>query len=62
MPQNYHPLTSCDEVAFADGTLAVDVYEDLSNPYLALPPYNYVYSWYRGDEANPTETDFRGDQ
>jgi gliding motility-associated-like protein len=52
---NYHPLTSCDEVAFADGTLAVDVYEDLSNPYLALPPYNYVYSWYRGDEANPTE-------
>ena len=50
---NYNPLTSCDETQFADGQLAVDVYEDTSNPYLAPPPYNYNYTWYAGQNANP---------
>jgi len=50
---NYQPLTSCDEATFADGQLAVNVYEDNSNPYLAPPPYNYSYAWYNGTVVNP---------
>ena len=49
---NYQPLTSCDETVLADGGLAVEVYEDNTNPYLT-PPFNYGYTWYRGDEVDP---------
>ena len=49
---NYHPLTSCDETVFADGELAVEVYEDNTNPYL-VPPFNYSYAWFNGTNSNP---------
>ncbi|MCK5469152.1 MAG: hypothetical protein KAI99_11595, partial [Cyclobacteriaceae bacterium] len=49
---NYQPLTSCDETVFANGGLAVEVYEDNTNPYLT-PPFNYSYSWYDGATNNP---------
>ncbi|MCK5469219.1 MAG: hypothetical protein KAI99_11935, partial [Cyclobacteriaceae bacterium] len=48
---NYQPLTSCDESVFSDGALAVEVYEDNTNPYL-IPPFNYSYAWYAGDKVN----------
>ncbi|MDZ7608419.1 MAG: gliding motility-associated C-terminal domain-containing protein [Cyclobacteriaceae bacterium] len=42
---NYRPLTSCDENVFADGQLAVDVFEDSSNPYIPPGLQTYGYSW-----------------
>ena len=48
---NYQALTSCDPTIAANGALAIEVYEDLSNPYLVLPP-TYSYAWYVGDEVN----------
>ncbi len=50
---NYQPLTSCDPNVFADGALAVNVYEDPSNPYITSNP-GYGYSWYLGDKVDVT--------
>ena len=49
---NYMPVMSCDESVFADGTLSVSVTEDPTNPNLT-PPFNYNYTWYRGDNTDP---------
>ena len=49
---NYQPLTSCDASVIADGELAINVYEDNTNPYLT-PPFNYGYSWYTGSDVIP---------
>lgn len=48
----YNPMTSCDETVFADGALAVDIYEDDSNPYLN-GFFEYTYTWYAGDVVDP---------
>ena len=50
---NYQPLTSCDPSVYADGALAVNVYEDLNNPNLS-PPYVYSYAWYTGENVDPS--------
>ncbi len=47
----YKPLTSCDATVIANGALAVNVYEDNTNPKLT-PPFNYGYTWYTGSEVN----------
>ncbi len=49
---SYSSLTSCDASIFADGALGVEVYEDNTNPYLN-PPFDYSYSWYKGNNADP---------
>ncbi|MCG8306114.1 MAG: gliding motility-associated C-terminal domain-containing protein, partial [Cytophagales bacterium] len=49
---NYQALTSCDPEVAANGALAIEVFEDLSNPHLVLPP-TYRYAWYQGEAANP---------
>lgn len=42
---NYHALTSCDESVFADGALAVEVFEDNLNPHIPAGIQNYSYTW-----------------
>jgi len=41
---NYHPVTSCDQSAYTDGALGIEVYEDMDNPYLNAP-FIYSYTW-----------------
>jgi len=48
----YSSVTSCDQTVYADGSLAVDVFENPSNPNLT-PPYNYTYAWFTGSTTDP---------
>lgn len=53
----YHPLTSCDESKIANGSLAVDVYEDNTNPHIPIVS-DYTYTWHTGSEIDPVNTIF----
>ncbi|MDZ7608441.1 MAG: hypothetical protein U5K79_23290 [Cyclobacteriaceae bacterium] len=48
----YQPVTSCDQTVYTDGSLAIDVFEDPSNPNIVQPP-NYAFTWYTGAVSDP---------
>ena len=46
---SYHPQTSCNEDIMSNGALAVDIFEDETNPYIPNES-SYDFTWI--DEPN----------